>query len=88
MKRERSDPLERKVAKALEAVGVPFTTPDERREPTGLDFRLPNGVEIEVKAMHTERSAKQLAAHRNVILLQGPDAVSVFCAALEGRLFP
>lgn len=72
-------PLERQVAEALDRIGVVYTQPDERRDPTGLDFRLPNGVEIEVKRQHTDRVNRQLAENRNVILLQGPDAVRVFC---------
>ena len=82
----RSNPLERQVEKALIAARVPFTTPDERRDQTGLDFRLPNGVEIEVTFAFTERKVRQCASARNVILLQGPDAVRVFCAALAGEL--
>jgi hypothetical protein len=81
----RRDPLERKVEQALTAAGIPFSTPDERRDPTGLDFRLPHGVEIEVTFAFTERKIRQCASARDVILLQGPKAVSLFCALLESH---
>jgi hypothetical protein len=78
----RQDELEQAVADALTAAGIRFTTPDERRDATGLDFRLETGVEIEVKRMHSERVDRQLASAPNVILLQGPLAVSLFCGLL------
>ena len=73
------DPLERQVSDALTIRGIPFTTPAMRRDASGLDFRLPNGVEIEVTFAFTERKVRQCASTRDVILLQGPDAVRVFC---------
>lgn len=82
------DPLERAVEKALIRAKIPFTTPDERRDKTGLDFRLPNGVEIEVTFAFTERKVRQCASARNVILLQGPDAVRVFCSFIGGEHLP
>lgn len=81
-RRIRGDPLERAVAEALDAAGLSYTTPDSRRDATGLDFRLDTGVEIEVKGMHTERTSRQLSENPNVILLQGPLAVSQFCGLL------
>lgn len=81
--KERANPLEEKVRLALEHAGIDYTTPDGRRDPTGLDFRIvSSGVEIEVKRQHTERSARQLASAPNIILLQGPLAVDQFCRLL------
>lgn len=80
-------PLEVKVANALDDAGITYSTPDERRAPTGLDFRIEDGsnVEIEIKWQHTERSIRQLSSADNVILLQGPKAVQFFVDLLTVR---
>jgi hypothetical protein len=53
--------------------------------PTRLDFRLDNGIEIEVKRFHTERIAAQMARAPNVIVAQGEEAIR-FLADLIGGL--
>jgi hypothetical protein len=78
----KTDPLEFMIASALMDARIDFTTPDERRDATGLDFRLSNGVEIEVKQFHSDRANRQLASAPNVILLQGREAVAFFCSLL------
>ena len=52
------DPMERIIADALTAVGIPFVT--ECAATSNLDFRLACGVHIEVKRMHTDRIAEQM----------------------------
>ena len=69
------DPLEHIIATALQSAGIAYTTPDERRDHTGLDFRLANGVEIEVKRFHSPRISAQMASADNVIAVQGEQAV-------------
>ena len=74
-------PLERAVENALTAAREHFTC--EPHEGQRLDFHLTErDVFIEVKAWHTPRISDQMASQRNVIALQGPEAVAFFCAAL------
>lgn len=76
-------PLEVQVEAALTAAGIGFTTPAQRRAPTGLDFTLDGGIEIEVKRFHSPRIAAQMARAENVIALQGKEAVEMFCVLLN-----
>jgi len=77
--REIADPMERLVAAALTKAGVPFTM--DPRETADLDFRILNApVYIEVKQMHSDRIAGQMARANNVIAVQGRGAVTWFAA--------
>lgn len=70
-----SDPMEKLIADALDAVGASYTTDMGGGNPSGLDFRLASGIEIEVKRFHTPRVAEQMARAPNVIVAQGEEAV-------------
>lgn len=75
-------PLEQAVENALVAAGERFTC--EPHEGQRLDFHLTErNVFIEVKAWHSPRISDQMASERNVIALQGPEAVTFFCSALS-----
>lgn len=74
------DPMESIVAQALKKVGVDFTTDQGGHNPSGLDFKLSDGVEIEVKRFHSPRIAEQMSRAENVIALQGKRAVEHYAA--------
>ena len=74
------DPMEAIVAQALTAAGVGFPRGLGGENPSGLDFRLSDGVEIEVKRFHTPRIADQMARAENVIAIQGKAAVEHYAA--------
>lgn len=74
-------PAERLIADALTDAGIGWqheSHPDRRNEtPDGvpmLDFKLDNGIYIEVKLMHTSRVERQLAFQHNAIVVQGMPA--------------
>ena len=77
-----SDPMEIMIADALNAAGLSFVS-DVEGNPSGLDFRLTNGVEIEVKRFHSPRITEQMARAENVIAVQGAEAVRFFAALLH-----
>lgn len=79
-----TDPLEREIAEALEKAGITFLTDFGGENPTGLDFGLESGIEIEVKAWHSPRIAEQMSRARNVIAVQGPDAVAWLAQLIRG----
>jgi hypothetical protein len=79
-----SDPLERIVAEALDDAGIGYVTDAGGGNPSNLDFRLHNGIEIEVKRFHTPRIAEQMSRAENVIVAQGEAAV-LFLADLIAR---
>lgn len=70
-----TDPMERIIADALDDAGISYTTDIGGANPSNLDFRLANGIEIEVKRFHTPRIAEQMARADNVIAVQGEDAI-------------
>jgi len=83
-KRER-DPMELIVQEALGAAGIPYISGDDPRSPARLDFYLPGrDVHIEVKRLHTDRIARQMARADNVIVAQGSEAVKLLAAMLRG----
>lgn len=69
------DPMEKLIADALDAVGASYVTDFGGANPSGLDFRLSSGVEIEVKRFHSPRIAEQASRAENVIIAQGEQAV-------------
>jgi len=79
-----SDPVELIIAEALRDASIGFTTPDERHDPTGLDFRLENGVEIECKRFHSARITGQLAQAPDVIVVQGMGAAKFLARLIRG----
>jgi hypothetical protein len=77
------DPMESLIATALENAGITFTTGEGGKNPTGLDFGLSNGVQIEVKRFHSARIAEQMSRAENVIAAQGVDAVVFLAGAIS-----
>ncbi len=73
-----TDPIESIIESALINAGVKYY-----RYYDSLDFELENGTQIECKAAHTNRVTKQLAAHKNVILIQGKQAAETFAELLK-----
>ena len=69
-----ADPMERMIADALEASGIAYQP--EGPATSNLDFRLFNGVHIEVKRLHSPRIAAQMGRVDNVIAAQGSLAVA------------
>lgn len=69
------DPMEQLIAEALNKVGARYTSDNGGTNPSGLDFRLACGIEIEVKRFHTPRVAEQMSRAENVIVAQGEGAV-------------
>jgi hypothetical protein len=63
------------IADALDSVGASYSTDAGGGNPSGLDFRLASGIEIEVKQFHTPRVAEQMSRAENVIVAQGELAV-------------
>lgn len=78
-----TDPMEKLIADALDASATEYMT-DHDGNPSGLDFRLSNGVEIEVKRFHSERIAAQMACAPNVIAVQGKEAVEYLACLIYG----
>lgn len=70
-----ADPMERLIADALDYAGIAYATDVGGGNPSGLDFKLDNGIEIEVKRFHSPRIADQMARAPNVIAVQGKEAV-------------
>jgi hypothetical protein len=77
------DPLEQQIADALDAARIGYTTDYGGGNPSNLNFRLENGIEIEVKRFHTDRAGAQLARAENVILAQGAEAVAFLAELLR-----
>lgn len=78
-----TDPMERMIADALDAAGIAYVTDYGGGNPSGLDFRLDNGIEIEVKRYHSPRIARQMARAENVIAVQGKPAVEWLAAMIR-----
>jgi len=78
-----TDPLEQRIASALDVAGIRYVTDYGGGNPSRLDFALPDhGVEIEVKRMHTPRIADQMARAENVIVAQGERATQFLAQAI------
>jgi hypothetical protein len=77
-----TDPMEQLIADALDEAGIPYVRDGEN--PSHLDFRLDNGIEIEVKRFHSPRISEQMSRVDNVIVAQGKEAVE-FLASLIGQ---
>jgi len=79
MTQHYSDELEKQVGNALDEANIKFSRMGQR-----LDFYLyEHDVYIEVKKYHSERSGAQLATQDNIILIQGKEAVKLFCNMLN-----
>lgn len=79
-----SDPLEERIALALDRAGIQYRTGEGGHVSCALDFELPTlGVYIEVKRFHTDRIAAQMARVDNVIAVQGERAVHIFAQMIE-----
>ena len=80
----KPDPLESHLANTLEELNIKF----RRDEPTvhgTIDFYLPDqNVFIEVCQFHTDRKIRQLSCVKDVILIQGANAVDAFIRLLGG----
>ena len=77
------DPMEKLIADALDEIGIAYETDFGGGNPSGLDFRLHNGVEVEVKRFHSERIAEQMSRAENVIAVQGETATRFFAMLLR-----
>ncbi len=77
-----SDDLEKKVAEAMDEVGIRFIHESEDKELT-LDFYLPYfDVYLEVKKFHADRIERQMASKDNVIAIQGAKSVQLLITML------
>ena len=80
----RECPIEALVARSLREAGIAFVTEQDPRA-KHLDFYLlDDDIHIEVKAMHSDRIALQMARAPNVIAIQGPKAALFFNALCKG----
>lgn len=85
------DVLEEMIGNALTEAGIGWVHenhPDRAHEKRTdgqrtLDFKLDNGMYIEVKHLYSERSVRQMASAPNVILIQGLEAAKWFCELLK-----
>jgi hypothetical protein len=78
-----SDPIERIIAEALDAARIPYCHHSKGNERPGqLDFALPSGVQIECKQFHAARVVDQMAAHSDVIVIQGRAAALAFAGMI------
>lgn len=76
--------LEQRMAQALDSAGIQYRTDFEGGVPEALDFFLPDfGIHIEVKGGHSPRISKQMARSRNVIAVQGKQAVECLARLFE-----
>ena len=77
-----SDHLEKKVAEALEEVGIEFIHESESKE-QALDFYLPSfDVFIEIKQFHADRISRQMLSKDDVIAVQGMKSVNLLVEML------
>ena len=83
-----SDPMERLIYDALVDRNLDFQMDFGGQNPSGLDFRLCNGVEIEVKRFHSDRISKQMARAENVIAAQGETAIRMLADLIRGEHSP
>lgn len=79
-----TDPMEVLIADALDSAGVGYVTDLGGCNPSNLDFRLDNGVEIEVKRFHSDRIGEQMKRAPNVIVAQGEEAVKMLAGMIRG----
>jgi hypothetical protein len=75
--------MERLIADALDSAEISYVTDEGGANPSHLDFRLHNGIEIEVKRFHSPRVAQQMARAENVIVAQGAEAVEFLAEAIR-----
>lgn len=78
-----TDPLEQMVATALDEAGIEYVHESQITGQRHGFLLTKRRIYIEVKRFHTDRVTDQLALADNVILLQGIDAVSVFCQIVK-----
>lgn len=77
-----ADHLEKKIAEAMDEVGIEFIHESENKE-QGLDFYLPYfDVYIEVKQFHSDRISRQMESKDNVIAVQGRKSAELLCVML------
>jgi hypothetical protein len=77
-----ADHLEKKVAEALDEVGIDFVHESENKEQV-LDFYLPFfDVYIEIKQFHADRISNQMSSKDNVIAVQGTKSVNLLVTML------
>ncbi len=79
-----TDPMELLIAEALDDAGIDYVTDFNGGNPSGLDFKLANGIEIEVKRFHSPRVAEQMGRAENVIAVQGEAAIRYFADLIRG----
>jgi len=81
-----SDPMELIIFEALVSANMDFQMDFGGSNPSGLDFRLANGVEIEVKRFHSDRIGEQMKRADNVIVAQGEEAIRMLTGCGKPRL--
>lgn len=83
-----SSDLEKVLHEALYKRGI-HAVHESQGDTGGLDFYLPGfGVYLEVKAFHADRISTQMKSQRNVVAIQGSDAVNLVCGLLGGGVIP
>jgi hypothetical protein len=74
------DKLEKMLEDTLTMTGIVF----DRHHKVGLDFYLPvYDVHVEIKQFHSDRISEQTSRAPNVIVLQGSNAVALFCTFIR-----
>jgi hypothetical protein len=80
---EITDPVEKVIADVLDKKKIKYLHELDNKGPA-IDFYLPEyNLYVECKRYYTERSALQLKANDNIILIQGLDAAKSFALMLE-----
>ena len=84
------DPVERVIQQFLIDAGIRYIMDGEGdKRSLGLDFYLPEyDIHIEVKRSHTERTNRQMARVKNIIVIQGLPCAHAFVkiANLGGKM--
>lgn len=81
-----NDPVERIIFDALQAAGIQFVGENDPRAKR-LDFYLPEmDLHIEVKRLHSERTAEQIAKSNSIIVIVGLEAARAFAAMISRNI--
>lgn len=90
MKLTTTDPMEQIIERALIEQRLRYTTDLGGGNPAALDFYLQDfDLHIEVKRMHSDRIAAQMARAPNVLVAQGEPAVRLLAEMIRaGGLKP
>lgn len=79
-----NDPLEQKIANALDNAKINYKTDYEGLVPINLDFYLTDfDIYLEIKGGHSDRISKQTSRAFNVIVIQGIKSVDLIVKLLQ-----